>query len=204
MFLRQSTPRVFRIGPFLNSTDGLTPELGLIIANTDVQLSKNGLAFVNKNVGGLTVDGTRGWYFGTFDQTDTTEIGVFEVEITVAGSLPVWKTYYIISQPVFDALYGISAVGYNTVIPMSSTLSETEHAATQTAIGLIPTTAMRGTDDAATEAKQDVSDLLIVAIEGKTDQMEFTNPGELDGNTRSINNAEVIGNGAGIPWDGVP
>ena len=36
----------------------------------------------------------------------------------------------------------------NTVVPMTAALSQTEHDATQTAVGLIPTTAMRGTDNA--------------------------------------------------------
>jgi hypothetical protein len=37
----------------------------------------------------------------------------------------------------------------------------------------------------------------------KVGDMTFTKANELDVNTKSINDAEVIGNGNGIPWDGV-
>lgn len=48
----------------------------------------------------------------------------------------------------------------------------------------------------ATEAKQDL-------IKAKTDSLTFTNAGEVDANTKSINDAEVIGDGNATPWDGV-
>jgi hypothetical protein len=44
---------------------------------------------------------------------------------------------------------------------------------------------------------------VVDAVKAKTDSLTFTNAGEVDANTKSINDAEVIGNGNGIPWDGV-
>lgn len=111
MYLRQSTSQVFRIGPFLDSTDGVTPETGLTIANTDVDISKDGAAFASKNSGGLTVDGSNGWYSGTFDTTDTNTIGEFLAEVTVSGALPVWVRYWVIEEAVYDAMFGASAEG---------------------------------------------------------------------------------------------
>lgn len=43
----------------------------------------------------------------------------------------------------------------------------------------------------------------IAATKAVTDQMVFTKANELDVNTKSMNDAEVIGNGNAIPWDGV-
>ena len=116
-FLRQSTSQVVRIGPFVDSTDGVTPEAGLTIANTDIDLSKDGGVFASKNSGGATADGTNGWYSATLDTTDTATVGVFILEVTVAGALPVWPEYVVVEEAVYDDLYATSAAGYNTVVP---------------------------------------------------------------------------------------
>ena len=47
--LKQSTAVTIRMGPFLDKTDGVTEETALGLASTDVQLSKAGGAFANKN-----------------------------------------------------------------------------------------------------------------------------------------------------------
>ena len=44
-YLRQSTAQTVRFGPFLDSTDGVTAETALTIAQADMQLSKDGGAF---------------------------------------------------------------------------------------------------------------------------------------------------------------
>jgi len=66
----------------------------------------------------------------------------------------------------------------------------------------IPTTAMRGTDNAATATNLATVDTVVDAIKAVTDQMVFTKANELDVNTQSINGAEVIGDGNATPWDG--
>ena len=49
MFLKQSTAYTFRLGPFLDDTDGKTAETGLTISQADVRLSKGGGNFAQKN-----------------------------------------------------------------------------------------------------------------------------------------------------------
>jgi len=66
----------------------------------------------------------------------------------------------------------------------------------------IPTTAMRGTDSAATATNLATVDTVVDAIKAVTDQMVFTKANELDANTQSINGAEVTGDGNATPWDG--
>ena len=46
-------------------------------------------------------------------------------------------------------------------------------------------------------------DLLLDAIKVPTDKMVFTKTNELDVNTKSINDAEVVGDGNATGWDGV-
>jgi len=59
------------------------------------------------------------------------------------------------------------------------------------------------TDAGATAAALATTDAVCDAIKVKTDQMVFTKANELDVNTVSINNAEVVGDGNATPWDGV-
>ena len=46
-------------------------------------------------------------------------------------------------------------------------------------------------------------DTVVDAIKVITDQMVFTKANELDVNTKSINDAEVVGDGSATGWDGV-
>ena len=104
MFLRQSTSQIIRFGPFLDSTDGVTPETALTIAQADMQLSKDGAAFAQKNAAGNATHDTDGWYSTTLDATDTATTGELKIQINVAGALPVWETYFVLTQTAYDAL----------------------------------------------------------------------------------------------------
>ncbi len=48
-WLKQSTAVDVKVGPFVDSTDGFTPETALTITQPDVRLGKNGGAFAQKN-----------------------------------------------------------------------------------------------------------------------------------------------------------
>ena len=54
-------------------------------------------------------------------------------------------------------------------------------------------TDMRGTDGANTTAPDNAS---IAAVKAKTDQLTFTKANELDANTKSMNGAEIVGDGS--------
>ena len=53
-----------------------------------------------------------------------------------------------------------------------------------------------------TEVQSDIK-AAVDAIKVPTDKMVFSKANELDANTKSINDAEVIGDGDGTPWDGI-
>ncbi len=53
-----------------------------------------------------------------------------------------------------------------------------------------------------TEIQSDIK-VAVDAIKVPTDKMVFTKTNELDANTKSINDAEVVGDGNATPWDGV-
>lgn len=102
MFLRQSTSQIIRFGPFLDSTDGITPETGLTIAQADMQLSKDGAAFAQKNAAGNATHDADGFYSTTLDATDTATTGILKLQVTVSGSIPVWENFFVLSQDVYD------------------------------------------------------------------------------------------------------
>lgn len=113
-YLRQATASQSRsIGPFLDSTDFVTAKTALTIANTDIKLMANGGASANKNSGGGT-HRVNGFYGVTFDATDTATVGELKVSVVVAGALPVFDTFTVLEEPVYDALFAASAAGYGT------------------------------------------------------------------------------------------
>jgi hypothetical protein len=139
-FLRQSTAsQEILLGPFVDDTDGKTPETGLTIANTDIKLLVGGATSeASKNSGGAThISGGR--YSAVLDATDTATVGILEVSVNATGALPFTKSYYVLEEAVFDALYAASSPGY-----------------------LQPTTAGRTLDVASTgEAGIDLTNILL-------------------------------------------
>jgi len=113
--LKQATTQNIRIGPFVDDGDGITPEPGLTIANTDIQISKDGVASVNKNSGGATADGTDGWYTIALDANDTSDVGLLQVTIDVAGALSVWVDLQVVEPVIYDGFFADAA----TALPAS-------------------------------------------------------------------------------------
>ena len=114
MFLKQSTAsQSVVIGPFVDSTDGVTAETGLTISNTDIRLSKNGANIVAKNSGGGTHD-ENGWYTITLDATDTNTVGRLQVHVAESGALPVFAEFQVLEEDIYDALFASSADGFDS------------------------------------------------------------------------------------------
>lgn len=107
--LKQSTAsQAIKLGPFVDDTDGKTAETGLTIANTDIQVSKAGGTFGNKNSGGGTHDAD-GWYTATLDATDTATVGTLDVQVVVSGALPVFARFQVVEEAIYDGIFAASA-----------------------------------------------------------------------------------------------
>lgn len=98
------------IGPFVDSTDGNTAETGLTIDAADVRLSKNGANIVAKNSGGCTHD-ELGYYTCTLDATDTDTVGRLQLMVHESGALPVYHSFQVVEEAIYDALYASTATG---------------------------------------------------------------------------------------------
>lgn len=102
--LKQSTAFTFRIGPFVDSTDGVTAETALSIAQADIQISKNGGAFAQTSASPTTTHDTDGWYQCPLTATDTNTLGSLTVQIVMSGALPVWEHFTVVPANVYDSL----------------------------------------------------------------------------------------------------
>jgi len=106
--MRQSTTVTVIMGPFLDSTDGITPETALSIPAASVMISKAGGVFGAKSEASACAHQTGGLYSCTFNATDTGTRGNFFVSIQVAGALPVWERFTIYNTDGYDFLFSTS------------------------------------------------------------------------------------------------
>ena len=105
-YLRQSTAATVKIGPFLDSTDAVTPETGLTILQADVRLSKNGGDCAQKNEASAATHDEIGYYDCPIDIVDTGTVGHVRLAVNETGALPVWEEFVVLPALVYDALIG--------------------------------------------------------------------------------------------------
>lgn len=131
MKLRQSTAgQTVLIGGFYDSTDGVTAETGLTIANTDIRLSKNGANIVAKNSGGGTHD-EGGFYAITLDATDTDTVGRLQLFVNATGAVPVYHEFEVLEEAAYDLLYSdgaspVEEISGDRVTTIATLASQTE------------------------------------------------------------------------------
>jgi len=115
IWLKQSTARTLVIGPFLDSTDGVTPETGLTISQADIRLSKNGGAFAQTNNATGATHMENGYYSVPLDATDTNTLGVLRVAVAESGALPVWQDLMVVPANVWDSMFGADLLDVSMV-----------------------------------------------------------------------------------------
>ena len=106
IFLKQSTAVDLPIGPFLDSTDGVTAETALTLTQPDIRLKKNGGAWAQKNAAQTLSHEEAGWYEVALDTTDTNTLGVLYLAVAESGALPVWHEYMVMPANVWDSMFG--------------------------------------------------------------------------------------------------
>lgn len=102
--LKQSTAVTLLIGPFVDSTDGVTAEDALTISQADVRLSSNGGNMAQKHESTACTHDELGYYTCPLDTTDTGTLGVLKVMVSEAGALPVWQEYMVVPAAVYDSI----------------------------------------------------------------------------------------------------
>jgi hypothetical protein len=104
LWLKQSTAATVKLGPFVNSTDGVTVEDGLTISQADVRLSKNGGNIAQKNEASAATHDELGYYDVDLDATDTGTLGRLKVMVSESGALPVWQDFMVLPANTYDSL----------------------------------------------------------------------------------------------------
>ena len=110
LWLKQSTAKVVSFGPFLDKTDGVTEETGLVSAldhgTTGIKISKNGgaLTIRHATVTATTYD-AYGMYRVTLDTTDTNTLGTLRMAFNEAATcLPVWQDFMVLPANIYDSI----------------------------------------------------------------------------------------------------
>lgn len=104
LLLKQSTAVTLKIGPFLDDSDGNTPETGLTISQGDVMLTKNGGTMAQKNESSSCTHDADGWYDCDLDATDTGTLGRLQLMVHESGALAVWHEFVVLTSNSFNAL----------------------------------------------------------------------------------------------------
>lgn len=126
MFLKQSTATTMTLGPFVDSTDGVTAKVALTIGQSNIQLSKNGGGFSQTSETSPSVShDVDGWYSVPLTAADTDTIGVLKLQITMPGALPIWVDVNVVSAAVYDSLFGTESLTPNNAdIVLTKTAAE--------------------------------------------------------------------------------
>src|SRR3990172_1780798 len=105
-WLKQSTAVDVALGPFVDATDGVTPETALSLTQAECRLKKNGGAWAQKNQASTAAHEEEGWYEVNLDATDTNTLGVLVLAVYVSGALPCWWEFLVVPANVYDSLVG--------------------------------------------------------------------------------------------------
>jgi hypothetical protein len=103
-WLRQSTAVDVALGPFVDATDGVTPETALTITQAETRLKKNNGAWAQKNQVSSATHEEEGWYEVVLDATDTNTLGILELAVYIAGALPAWREFLVVPAAVYDSI----------------------------------------------------------------------------------------------------
>jgi len=109
--LLYNTATSFRIGPFVDDTDGKTPKEVLTIAQADIRLSKEGGDFAQVNHaqgGGNITHDENGFYILNLSTTDTNTYGDLLIHVYKSGALIWWCHYDVISAEFWAFKHGTS------------------------------------------------------------------------------------------------
>lgn len=142
-YLKQSTATTLILGPFLDSTDGVTAETALTISQADVLLWKEGgTTLAQKNEATSCTHRSNGLYTCPLNTTDTNTLGTLVVSVSESGAVPIRQDYTVVAANVYDSLFGAATDKLQVdVIEIGSSATAGTNLA-QSALGIV-----RGTSD---------------------------------------------------------
>lgn len=206
LILKQSTSVDIRIGPFVDATDGVTPETGITLGTADQAevLKANGAATAAMAGTFAAVTGADGWYDYTVASGDVDTVG--EVVFVVQDSsvcLPVFVRAQVVEEATYDFLYAASATPVADINAECDTAISDAALATAANLATVDSNVDAILVDTGTTIPGTIAtvDANVDAIKVKTDSLTFTQAGQVDANVQYVNDILVSGTGAvGDPW----
>lgn len=101
MFIPTLSTAVIVLGPFVDSTDGVTAKTALTLT---VYLSKDGAASAARHATDAISHDRSGYYLVPLDTTDTGFVGRLTAFASPAGALPVRRDYFVCNQDFYLAM----------------------------------------------------------------------------------------------------
>lgn len=113
--IRQSTSSVVLLGPFVDDVDA-SPETGLTVAASDVQLSKQGTSGASAKTEATACTHVHaGVYECPLDTTDTATLGRLTAIVKMTGAMVVKNDFWVVPATLYDAL--AAGAGANGGLP---------------------------------------------------------------------------------------
>ncbi len=116
ILLKKNTATTLLLGPFVDETDGKTPETGLTITQSDVLLWKQGGTSLNaKNDSTACTHRSNGYYTCPVDNTDTLTEGQLIVSVNKSGALPVRHAYQVVKINWWDSMFSTDTLQVDVI-----------------------------------------------------------------------------------------
>lgn len=130
-FLRKSTAVSVTVGPFLDKTDGVTPETALTVTSITcyriVNVTATSITLSASGGNNDMVHLANGMYSLELTVSDTGTAGHLRLSfIYTAEALPVWEDFTVLDGPVYDALF---TVGVYLAVDVNAVLGDAQSAA---------------------------------------------------------------------------
>lgn len=113
--LRQSTEVIVVIGPFVDVTDGFTPETGVTLSGADEAEVLKANTGTTTSIAAATwaaITGCDGWYALTLTTSLTDTVGALTVMVNDDSvCLPVFARFQVVEEAVYDRDYKAAATG---------------------------------------------------------------------------------------------
>jgi hypothetical protein len=194
--LRQSTQIIVVIGPFVDVSDGFTPEVGITLGAADEAEILKSNTTTTTDISAATwaaISGCDGWYGLTLTTSHTDTIGPLTVMVNDDSvCLPVFARFQVIEEAAYDTIFAASALPASTTNITAGTVTTATNVTTVNGLAANVITAASIAADAITDAKV-AADVTIASVTGAVGSVTGNVGGNVTGSVGSVTAAVTVG-----------
>jgi len=187
--LRQSTQIIVVIGPFVDVSDGFTPEVGITLGAADEAEILKSNTTTTTDISAATwaaISGCDGWYGLTLTTSHTDTIGPLTVMVNDDSvCLPVFARFQVIEEAAYDTIFAASALPASTTNITAGTVTTATNVTTVNGLAANVITAASIAADAITDAKV-AADVTIASVTGAVGSVTGNVGGNVNGSVGSV------------------